>query len=153
MAEPEPAPLTDPGRLFGPQWKPRSLTRVLEIPAWVHPAHLPFEAVPRERRSGERAKSNRVFWRTPDAAGLRVDPEETAWTLDGLRGLQLYNGGSTPGFGWVELRLLWTSTPDWATLLVQEPWGEEARARFEELGVALSAFLGVPFERFTAEDV
>ena len=138
-------PATVPKHLYGPLWGARTLTRVLKVPDWVSPAHLPFEAIPRERRlSSAPSSSDRVFWKSAEAAGVRVLPEAAAWSLDGLRGIQLT--GDASGGGWVELRLLWTSTPDWATLIVHEPWDAEMRGRFAELGIALAKFLSVPYE-------
>ena len=148
MSEKEPA--TAPQHLFGPLWGARPLTRVLKVPDWVGPAHIPFEAVPRERRTSARARSDRVFWKSTEAAGVRVHPEEAAWSLDGLRGVLLY--GDAAGGGWVELRLLWTSIPAWATLLVHEPWDAAMRERFAELGTSLAQFLCVPFETFAGDD-
>ena len=135
---------TAPKHLFGPLWGARTLTRVLPVPEWVSPAHVPCGAIPYERRLTPTAKSDRVFWKSKEAAGLCVRPEEAAWSLDGLRGIQLY--GDAAGGGWVELRLLWTSTPDWATLIVHEPWDAEMRERFAELGTSLAQFLSIPFE-------
>ncbi|HEX7898973.1 MAG TPA: hypothetical protein VF950_14515 [Planctomycetota bacterium] len=137
-------PAAIPKHLFGPLWSARSLTRVLPVPDWVTPAHIPFLAIPRERRLTSVAKSDRVFWKSAEAAGVCVRPEEAAWTLDGLRGIQLY--ADTTDGGWVELRLLWTSIPDWATLVVHEPWDAATRARFAELGMSLAKFLSISFE-------
>jgi hypothetical protein len=143
-------PASVPKHLFGPLWGARQLTRVLPVPDWVLPAQLPFGAIPRERRLTSVAKSDRVFWKSKEAAGLCVRPEEAAWSLDGLSGVQLY--GDAADGGWVELRLLWTSVPTWATLLVHEPWDAERRERFAELGMSLAKFLSVPFETYAAED-
>jgi len=62
------------------------------------------------------AGTDRVFWKTAGAAGVRARPEEAAWSLDGLRAIRLF-GDAAEG-GWLELRLLWSSTPAWATLLL-----------------------------------
>ena len=137
-------PSIAPKHLFGPLWGARTLTRVLPVPDWLRPDHLPFGAIPRERRLTSLAKSDRVFWKSKEAAGLCVKPEEAAWSLDGLSGVQLY--GDATGGGWVELRLRWTSTPGWATLIVHEPWDAAMRERFAELGTSLAGFLAVPFE-------
>ena len=88
------------------------------------------------------AGTDRVFWKTAGAAGVRARPAEAAWSLDGLRAIRLF-GDAAEG-GWLELRLLWSSTPAWATLLVHEPWDASMRERFAELGLALSDFFGVP---------
>ena len=141
-----------PEQLFGPQWGARPLTRVLKLPDWVVAAHVPFEAVPRERRSAARSKTDRVVWKSAETAGLRVHPEEAAWSLESLRGLQLYSAAPRIGPGWVELRLLWSAMPDWATLLVAEPWNEADQARFAELGASIADFLRIPFERHAAVD-
>ena len=137
-------PATVPKHLFGPLWGARPLTRVLPVPDWLLPAHIPFGAIPRERRVSVTSKTDRVFWKSSESAGLRAHAEDVAWTLDGLRGVQLYC--DTTGGGWVELRLLWTSTPDWATLIVHEPWSEADRARFRELGMSLAKFLSISYE-------
>ena len=102
-------PSIAPKHLFGPLWGARTLTRVLPVPDWLLPAHIPFGAIPRERRVTVTSKSDRVIWKSEQSAGLCVRPEEAAWSLDGLSGVQLY--GDAAGGGWVELRLLWTSVP------------------------------------------
>ena len=137
-------PVIAPKHLFGPLWGARALTRVLPAPDWLLPAHIPSGAIPRERRVAVTSKTDRVFWKSNESAGLRAHAEDVAWTLDGLRGIQLY--ADTTGGGWVELRLLWTSIPDWATLIVHEPWSEADRARFQDLGIQLAKLLSVTFE-------
>jgi hypothetical protein len=114
----------------------------LNLPAWLDPGHVPFEAIPRERRSKERSMSDRVFWVGEKAAGLRFKGSDLAWTREELRAVQVVKG--TEGAGWNEVRLLWSGEPGWATLLAHEPYDAAVHARFEELARRWAKLLDVP---------
>jgi hypothetical protein len=127
---------------------PRNLTRVLRVPEWLDASHVPYEPIPRERRSSERPLSDGVFWASTSSAGLRAFGVELAWTRAELRAVRLLS--VVPG--WVEIRLLWSGAPDWATLLAREPWSDAEQERYGALALELSKLLDVPFETAGAAD-
>lgn len=88
--------------------------------------------------------SDRVFWSSSKAAGLRFNGTDLAWTREELRGVRVVRGAE--GGGWNEVRLLWSSDPAWATLLAHEPFDPAVHARFGELGRRLAVLLDIPFE-------
>lgn len=124
----------------------RALTRVFRVPDWLEEADVPFQAIPVERRSSERPLSERVFWASATSGGLRAFGTELAFTLRDLRALRLFSALPAKGPGWVELRLVWSTDPSWATLLARDPFSELLQERYGELARSLAKLLDVPFE-------